>query len=200
MSTFPLDEPHIAALRWAATALRDEPAKAARLLEAIHGFKGLVTKLIPENEAMLALSSPSSAAQLVRDLLGACGLFLLPVDEGVAIQYPAVRVDVDADSFDYIAWTAPKTPWHIQRMLPHEAIPALILALLDALALPEGRKEAALKALREADAGAAATTVETGPFCEWPMCRAPISSPPFEGCGSPYLHADGLWIGPGVKR
>ena len=33
-----------------------------------------------------------------------------------------------------------------------------------------------------------APIVEAGPFCEWDLCRAPLSGPPRPGCGSPYQH------------
>lgn len=38
--------------------------------------------------------------------------------------------------------------------------------------------------------------VEAGPFCEWDLCLAPFAGPPRRGCGSPYLHANGTWVGP----
>lgn len=43
---------------------------------------------------------------------------------------------------------------------------------------------------------AAKPIVESGPFCEWDLCLAPFAGPPRRGCGSPYLHANGTWVGP----
>ena len=33
-----------------------------------------------------------------------------------------------------------------------------------------------------------APVIEAGPFCEWALCRAPLSGPARPGCGSPYMH------------
>ena len=43
-------------------------------------------------------------------------------------------------------------------------------------------------AVRVEAAAEPAPIVEAGPFCEWDLCRAPLSGPPRPGCGSPYQH------------
>lgn len=143
---YPLDEPHLAALRWAATFLWADPEAAGEWLAKDNNPAHATL-----NDALRALSATFSAAQLVRDLLGACGADAWRVDTPddwhhivgqhdeyfVAVERDAVVVDGSVKSIERIEYAAVQ-------------IAALILALLDALALPEGRKEAALKALREA--------------------------------------------------
>jgi hypothetical protein len=67
-----------------------------------------------------------------------------------------------------------------------------------AAAEAEAAARAEVWARRMAEVESSSATVEQGPFCEWPQCTRPISGPPRQGCGSPYLHRDGKWIGPGL--
>lgn len=125
--TYPLDETHLAALREVCAACE------------AHGRIALLSAAVASSAhqaAADALSSPSASAHLVRDLLGACEVDAL---HEVEPWQGSTRISI-----------AVKAPGLSVVSFAPSAIPALILALLDALALPEGRKEAALDALREA--------------------------------------------------
>lgn len=136
------DPVHRGALRWAC-----ETHQFPHYANVI--TKSALARVVPGDRltareiALIALSSPAKSAAIVRALLEGCGLFLLPVDDGVEIRYPAVRVDADDLSLDYIAWEKPTSHWSFQRMLAHAIVPALILRLLACTT-----REGALAALR----------------------------------------------------
>lgn len=136
--TFPLDEPHLAALRWACSIHFEIREHAWREYSL-----GCLALDPAEVDALQIISSPSASAQLVRDLLGACGC---EADTDWADAYPEILIgfnDTEGISWDVLHSGD-------RGATPTPDIPALIIALLDALAKTEGRAEAALKALWEA--------------------------------------------------
>lgn len=52
------------------------------------------------------------------------------------------------------------------------------------------REEAqpACAAIEPEPVGLAGTIVESGPFCDWETCGAPLDGPARPGCGSQYIH------------
>lgn len=140
MIAFPLDEAHLEALREACALVIDEPAKAEQMRLAAGAFLKVGAVLIPSFAAHYALSSPTSAASLVRDLLARAGWpqFATPghYDASTsAAVYPmgtrGIRV-VSADE----RW----------REFKEDALASLILAFLD---LAHGDRDGATRALRE---------------------------------------------------
>lgn len=133
MSTFPLDEPHLAALR-SACALTIAAGNPPGFLE------GLADRADePARSASRALSSPASAASLVRDLLARAGVDV----GGYRDDDKSVKVySVDVDSIDCVTvWIGKEVyTW------PMSDVPRLALALLD---LAPGDAEGAMRALRE---------------------------------------------------
>lgn len=132
-TSYPLDEPHL-------RVLRSVCELCAQVTDVPLYLRGMVERAgEPLRAACVALSTPSASAQLVRDLLGACGVDIVKTwDHDMRMGGGGcwVMVDIAKESVLYA--------------VPLAHIPALILVLLDALAKTESRKEAALKALREA--------------------------------------------------
>lgn len=141
MSTYPLDEPHLAALRWIGTLA---PSDIPGLTEAALAIAETPDDG-PASVALRAISSPASAASLVRDLLAWAGAPALLVNTArvledawpVRIYYMASDVpDVDPDDED-----------DDRCFEASEAdVPRLISALVD---LAPSDREGAMRAMRE---------------------------------------------------
>lgn len=140
MSTYPLDEPHLEALRWACAMPSDLHGHALSMYE-----RGTLALANSEACALRALSSPASAASLVRDLLARADVedvVALSDDDDpnkctadIAIWWDGDRVIVDCVSDGPVG-----------AELPMPDVPRLISALA---ALAPGDREGAMRALRE---------------------------------------------------
>lgn len=131
MIAYPLDEPHLEALRWACRV---------RLQYGTDSVDGPASRAA----ALRALSSPASAASLVRDLLARAGFTVSFGDAGH--EFDGFWWSTSDNSTDYlfIATGWPKSPAYRPVQMPD--VPRLIFALAS---LAPGDREGALKALRE---------------------------------------------------
>lgn len=139
MSTYPLNEPHLEALRnicqW---GIEDRLAYEAYR-------RSPDCRPEPVTAACYdAISSPASAGALVRDLLARAGV----KSSGFVHGWGGERVqfyDYGHDRFHYHEWNQPNAPDHF-RVIWREWIPTIIIALAS---LAPGDKEGAMRALRE---------------------------------------------------
>lgn len=143
MSAFPLDEPHLAALRWACErvslyGIRDALVTSGEMLGDDAG-----------SNAIRALSSPASAASLVRDLLARAGVSSANkavddyVPEGAIDLWPVVL------GRQGLRFQVPETRNETFPVMSIDApdVPRLVSALAN---LAPGDREGATRALREA--------------------------------------------------
>jgi hypothetical protein len=133
VSTFPLDEPHLAALREACT---DTPEVRDGAMTVVRVLVERAVPMIPWFKAHHTISRPDLAAALVRDLLARAGI-RVELRHHRAIQWRFVYYVAG-----YECWSAINDG--LGRV--HECLPRLISALCD---LAPGDRDGALRALRE---------------------------------------------------
>lgn len=146
--SFPLDEPHLKALRWACEYMIVSPEEAA-------AWRPVDESRFPQAHALDAISYPASAASLVRDLLARAGVTLKHICVIKTITPPYVSIDDGV--FD--------------NMVSSYEIPALIRALCD---LAPGDRDGAMRALREV--GRRATNGKSPSMPCWNCCQSRVNA------------------------